>query len=194
MESFFGTLKSECSDLTCFQTRASARQTVFESVECFSNRVRRPSSLEDISPVAFEQLKSSSHVRGLHKSGSTSNRAGRGAAPTQARAGEGEAGARHLKKSSGHLLAQPTVRFQFIENHRQEEEVEPALPDAQRLGKWVRRLAQTPDELAKAEKMASLPSAFKQRTRPTEASTAVRAFMPSCTLKGSGMRASAWLL
>jgi putative transposase len=56
MESFFGTLKSECVDLTCFQTRADARQVVFEFVECFYNRVRRHSSLEYVSPVAFEQL------------------------------------------------------------------------------------------------------------------------------------------
>jgi putative transposase len=56
MESFFGTLKSECVDLTFFQTRTSARQAVFEFVECFYNRVRRHSSLEYVSPVAFEQL------------------------------------------------------------------------------------------------------------------------------------------
>ncbi len=56
MESFFGTLKSECVDLMFFQTRAEARQAVFEFVECFYNRVRRHSSLEYISPVAFEQL------------------------------------------------------------------------------------------------------------------------------------------
>ena len=57
-ESFFGTLKGECVDLSCFQTRTEARQAVFEYVECFSNRVRRHSSLEYVSPVAFEQLKS----------------------------------------------------------------------------------------------------------------------------------------
>lgn len=57
MESFFGTLKCECVDLTVFQTRTEARQTIFEYVECFSNRVRRHSSLEYVSPVAFEQLK-----------------------------------------------------------------------------------------------------------------------------------------
>ena len=56
MESFLGTLKSECVELTVFQTRAEARQAVFEFVECFYNRVRRHSSLEYISPVAFEQL------------------------------------------------------------------------------------------------------------------------------------------
>jgi putative transposase len=54
-ESFFGTLKGECVDLSCFQTRAEARQTVFEYVETFYNRVRRHSSLEYVSPVAFEQ-------------------------------------------------------------------------------------------------------------------------------------------
>lgn len=56
MESFLGTLKSECGDLTVFQTRAEARQTVFEYVECFSNRIRRHSSLEYVSRVVFEQL------------------------------------------------------------------------------------------------------------------------------------------
>jgi len=57
-ESFFGTLKGECVDLSCFQTRTEARQAVFEYVECFYKRVRRHSSLEYVSPVAFEQLKS----------------------------------------------------------------------------------------------------------------------------------------
>jgi putative transposase len=54
-ESFFGTLKSECVDLVSFQTRTEARQTVFEFVECFYNRVRLHSSLGYVSPVAFEQ-------------------------------------------------------------------------------------------------------------------------------------------
>src|SRR6266852_2833513 len=54
-ESFFGTLKGECVDLICFQTRTEARQTVFECVECFYNRVRLHSSLGYVSPVVFEQ-------------------------------------------------------------------------------------------------------------------------------------------
>ena len=44
-ESFFGTLKGECVDRACFQTRREARQTIFEYVECFYNRVRRHSHL-----------------------------------------------------------------------------------------------------------------------------------------------------
>jgi putative transposase len=44
-ESFFGTLKGECVEHTSFQTRGQARQTIFEFVECFYNRVRRHSSL-----------------------------------------------------------------------------------------------------------------------------------------------------
>jgi putative transposase len=40
------------------QTRAEARQAVFAFVECFYNRVRRHSSIEYVSPVAFEQIKS----------------------------------------------------------------------------------------------------------------------------------------
>jgi len=55
-ESFFGTLKGECVERTCFQTRREARQIIFEYVECFYNRVRRHSSLGYVSPVAYEQV------------------------------------------------------------------------------------------------------------------------------------------
>ena len=55
-ESFFGTLKGECVERACFQTREQARHSIFEYVECFYNRVRRHSTLGDVSPVAFEQL------------------------------------------------------------------------------------------------------------------------------------------
>ncbi len=54
-ESFFATLKGECVERASFQTRGQARQTIFEFVECFYNRVRRHSSLGYISPVAYEQ-------------------------------------------------------------------------------------------------------------------------------------------
>lgn len=55
-ESFFGTLKGECVERACFQTREQARQSIFEYLECFYNRVRRHSSLGYDSPVAFEQV------------------------------------------------------------------------------------------------------------------------------------------
>jgi len=55
-ESFFGTLKGECVERISFQTRGQARQTIFEYIECFYNRVRRHSSLGYINPVAYEQL------------------------------------------------------------------------------------------------------------------------------------------
>ena len=54
-ESFFGTLKGECVERTSFQTRGQARQTIFEYVECFYNRMRRHSSLGYVSPVTYEQ-------------------------------------------------------------------------------------------------------------------------------------------
>ncbi|TMD69688.1 MAG: hypothetical protein E6I91_01435 [Chloroflexi bacterium] len=54
--SFFGTLKGKCVKRTCFQTRAHARQSIFEYIVCFNNQVRRHSSLGSISPVAFEEL------------------------------------------------------------------------------------------------------------------------------------------
>jgi putative transposase len=55
-ESFFGTLKGECIERFSFQTRGQARQTIFEYVECFYNRVRRHSSLGYVSPAVYEQL------------------------------------------------------------------------------------------------------------------------------------------
>src|SRR6516162_10097874 len=54
-ESFFGTLKGECVERTSFKTQGQARQTIFEYVECFYNRIRRHSSLGYVSPVAYEQ-------------------------------------------------------------------------------------------------------------------------------------------
>jgi putative transposase len=55
MESFFSTLKGECVEHCTFETRAQARQTIFEYIECFYNRVRRHSTLKYLSPVAYEQ-------------------------------------------------------------------------------------------------------------------------------------------
>jgi putative transposase len=55
-ESFFGTLKGECVERTSFQTRGQARQTIFEYVECFYNRVRRHSTLGYVSPAVYELL------------------------------------------------------------------------------------------------------------------------------------------
>jgi putative transposase len=55
MESFFSTLKGECIEREHFQTREEARQTIFEYIECFYNRVRRHSTLNYLSPVVYEQ-------------------------------------------------------------------------------------------------------------------------------------------
>jgi putative transposase len=54
-ESFWATLKRECADHT-FQTRAFARQAIFEYIEIWYNRQRRHSALGYLSPCAFEQL------------------------------------------------------------------------------------------------------------------------------------------
>jgi len=45
MESFFGTLKEECVERQTYQTRAEARNAVFEYIEVFYNRQRIHSSL-----------------------------------------------------------------------------------------------------------------------------------------------------
>ncbi len=55
MESFFGTLKEECVERQSYQTRAEARNSVFEYIEVFYNRKRKHSSLDYVSPAFYEQ-------------------------------------------------------------------------------------------------------------------------------------------
>lgn len=55
MESFFATLKKELVHRERYQTRSQARQSLFEYIETFYNRVRRHSTLEYKSPIKFEQ-------------------------------------------------------------------------------------------------------------------------------------------
>lgn len=54
MESFFGTLKTECVTQP-FATRAQARTAIFEFIEAWYNRQRLHSSLDYLSPMEFEQ-------------------------------------------------------------------------------------------------------------------------------------------
>jgi putative transposase len=55
MESFIGTLKSECVERASYQTREEARQSIFEYLEVFYHRQRLHSSLGYVSPVTYEQ-------------------------------------------------------------------------------------------------------------------------------------------
>lgn len=55
MESFFDTLKSECVNRTSFHTHAQARSAIFASLECWYNPVRLHSTLQDVSPLVYEQ-------------------------------------------------------------------------------------------------------------------------------------------
>jgi putative transposase len=59
MESFFASLTKECTDCTRFKTRQEARSAIVEYVECFYNPVRFHSTLQYVSPVAFEQTNKS---------------------------------------------------------------------------------------------------------------------------------------
>jgi transposase InsO family protein len=54
MESFFATLKKERVHVEDYATRDEARQSLFESIEMFYNRVRRHSALDYKSPAEFE--------------------------------------------------------------------------------------------------------------------------------------------
>ncbi len=53
MESFFHTIKTEVVYFETYRTRAQARQSIFEYIEIFYNRIRRHSSLGYLSPIDF---------------------------------------------------------------------------------------------------------------------------------------------
>ncbi len=55
MESFFGTLKTECTDRRKFANRQEAKTVIFEYLEVFYNRQRLHSSLGYVSPESFEK-------------------------------------------------------------------------------------------------------------------------------------------
>jgi putative transposase len=59
MESFFASLTKECTDRVRFQSRQQARSAIFEYLECFYNPIRLHSTLQYVSPVAFEQATAS---------------------------------------------------------------------------------------------------------------------------------------
>lgn len=55
IESFFHTMKTECTHHRRFKTRDEARQCVFEYIEVFYNRQRRHSYLNYMTPDEFEK-------------------------------------------------------------------------------------------------------------------------------------------
>jgi transposase InsO family protein len=56
MESFFHTLKTECTHHERFKTREEARKVVFDYIEVFYNHHRRHSYLAYVSPAEYEKL------------------------------------------------------------------------------------------------------------------------------------------
>jgi putative transposase len=54
MESFFSSLKTECVNRQIYQSYSEAKLSIFEWIEVFYNRQRRHSSLDYLSPVAYE--------------------------------------------------------------------------------------------------------------------------------------------
>ncbi len=61
VESFFGSLKRELAPDDEFATRDQAQAAIFEYLEVFYNRVRRHSSLGNVSPEEFERTYHQSH-------------------------------------------------------------------------------------------------------------------------------------
>ena len=56
-ESFFSSLKKERIKRRIYASRQEAKSDVFDYIESFYNRVRRHSHLDQLSPLAFEQLR-----------------------------------------------------------------------------------------------------------------------------------------
>lgn len=59
-ESFFSSLKKERIKRRIYASRQEAKSDVFDYIEGFYNRVRRHSHLDQLSPLAFEQLQTGS--------------------------------------------------------------------------------------------------------------------------------------
>ena len=59
-ESFFSSLKKERIKRHIYATRQYAKLDVFDYIEGFYNRIRRHSHLDQLSPLAFEQLRNGS--------------------------------------------------------------------------------------------------------------------------------------
>ena len=57
MESFFGTLKTECIKGKTYLTRAQAKREIFEYIEIYYNRRRLHSSIGNVTPENFEIFK-----------------------------------------------------------------------------------------------------------------------------------------
>ena len=55
IESFWATLKEECSEKRSFSSRDEAKTAIFEYIEVYYNRKRRHSSLGYVSPVHYEK-------------------------------------------------------------------------------------------------------------------------------------------
>ena len=55
VETFFKTIKSELQSLVAWQTRKQAENAIARYIDGFYNPVRRHSSLDFLSPIAFEQ-------------------------------------------------------------------------------------------------------------------------------------------
>ena len=56
VESFFSTLKKEHVYHYLYKTRNNAKQSIFQYIEAFYNRIRKHSALGYLSPVQFNRL------------------------------------------------------------------------------------------------------------------------------------------
>ena len=62
VESFFGTLKNELIYRRPWLTREDARESIAEYIEIFYNRIRRHSTIGNVSPVTFGKMDQATRV------------------------------------------------------------------------------------------------------------------------------------
>jgi transposase InsO family protein len=68
-ESFFATLELELIDRHRWATRDAARRDIFRFIETWYNRKRRHSTLDYVSPVAYEEQLQNGSVRASRRLG-----------------------------------------------------------------------------------------------------------------------------
>ena len=65
MESFFSSLKIERVHRRGYRTRDEARSDIFNYIECFYNPHRRHSTLDYVSPAAYEELQATQNINSV---------------------------------------------------------------------------------------------------------------------------------
>src|SRR5579859_3040129 len=109
----------------------------------------------------------------------------RGSSSFETRSRAITAGAGYPKKSAEHLLTGSAMKYNFIEEHKQECPIVVMCGVLARLGKWFLRLAEAANLSPEAEKMLGLHKRFDRYLRSIRGDMAHHVFREICTRKES---------